>query len=65
VRGPLGDLPGVALSFHIVFFIVGIILFSVGLYMAYLVFSSYWKSYKEATARAPTVAANGGSEEDE
>ncbi len=63
-RPPLGAYPAVAFGFNLAFIFVGAVLFIVGLYMAYLVYSSYWRSYKE-TVPAPAVAANGGSEEKE
>ncbi len=63
VRPPLGDYPSLALGFHVGFIVVGAVLFIVGLYMAYLVYKSYWKSYKEVTVPAPAVVANGGTEE--
>lgn len=64
-RPPLGLYPAVAFAFNLAFIFVGAVLFSVGIYMAYLVYRSYWRSYKEVTAPAPVVAANGGNEESE
>jgi carbon starvation protein len=63
-RAPLDQWPSVAFAFNLAFIFVGAVLFAVGLYMAYLVYRSYWRSYKEVTAPAPAVAANGGGEEE-
>ncbi len=64
-RPPLSAYPAVATAFNWGFVLIGAVLFIVGLYMAYLVYTSYWRSYKESRAPAPAVAANGGGEEEE
>jgi carbon starvation protein len=63
-KPPLNQWPSVAFAFNFAFIFVGAVLFLVGLYMSYLVFRSYWRSYKEAVP-VPAVAANGGTEEEE
>lgn len=54
----------IAFAFNLAFIFVGAVLFAVGLYMAYLVYRSYWMSYTEAKAPAPALAADGGRKEE-
>ncbi len=66
IRPPLSQpqYATIAFAFNVAFIFVGAVLFSVGLYMAYLVYRSYWRSYTEARVPAPALAADGGRREE-
>jgi len=61
-KKPVSDIPWAALGIDIIFIVVGVVLFAVGLSMSVRLFRSYSASRAEARARAP-AAADGGEVE--